>query len=567
MTESAIERLVSLPSRAVSVFPDIEPFRSKNVFAASDPVNSQLGSGGGTAHLLAEAWRHAAESAGAMPQTFSAWLAASRKLLVHGSGESRRLPAYAAAGKPLTPIPSLHGIPGQRPDQVLLDLQLQTYERLFWFAPQSARVMVTCGDVILRVQRWLPEYPDADVLIFGLASSHEEARHHGVILCPTGDPGRMTCFEQKPTIERLEELEKTHVFYLDTGVWLLSERATMILMKKCGWDDGKQAFRAKVPDAYDLFGKFGTALGETPVERDSDISSLTCAVVPLAHAKFYHFGTNATLLASVSDLRYPAAEQRSFGHVSAERQACVTVQNADVSCEIQPELRNVWIENSCLATGWKLSGRHVLSGVPHNNWALNLEPGVCLDFACIGESELCVRFYGFDDLFRGRMGADGTLLLGCPAREWLTKRGIDWKESGITPEADIFEVHLFPVVGQENLDPEFIAWMFAAEPVARPEFKSLWLALPRLSGRELLSRTNVAKAAGDRTGRMAQTVAAQTESDWLKNCSEFDLSATAELFVTRKWPHPEVRGRCAGVPDLALIHDRMFRSAAAGLRK
>ena len=56
MTESAIERLVSLPSRAVSVFPDIEPFRSKNVFAASDPVNSQLGSGGGTAHLLAEAW-------------------------------------------------------------------------------------------------------------------------------------------------------------------------------------------------------------------------------------------------------------------------------------------------------------------------------------------------------------------------------------------------------------------------------------------------------------------------------------------------------------------------------
>lgn len=566
MTESAIERLVSLPSKAVSVFPDIEPFRAKNVFAASDPVNSQLGSGGGTVHLLAEAWRHATGRAGCASMTFAAWLAASRKLLVHGSGESRRLPAYAAAGKPLTPIPALHGIPGQRPDQVLLDLQLQTYERLFWYAAQSSRVMVACGDVILRVHRWLPEYPEADVLIFGLASSHEEARHHGVILCPAGDPGRMTCFVQKPTIERLEELEKTHVFYLDTGVWLLSQRAAMTLMKKCGWDDARQVFRSKTPDAYDLFGKFGTALGETPVERDSDISALTCAVVPLSHARFYHFGTNATLLASVSELRYPAAEQRSFGHVSAERQACVTVQNADVRCELGPELRNVWIENSCLAAGWRLTGRNVLTGVPYNEWTLNLEQGVCLDFARIDGAELCVRFYGFDDVFRGRMSADDTLLMGRPASEWFKKRGIEFSDAGIMPADDIFEARLFPVSGSGKLTPEFIAWLCDVEPVANEGFRQLWLSARRLSGRELLSRTDVAGAAADRAGRMAQAIASRPEADWLASCSEYDLAATAELFVTRNWPLPVVGGRNPGMPDLALVHDRMFRYAAASLR-
>lgn len=566
MTESAIDRLVSLPSGAARQFSDIEPLRARNIFAASDPVNTQLGSGGGTAHLLAEAWRGAAGKAGS-PPSFSAWLAGSRKLLVHGSGESRRLSAYAAIGKPLTPIPLLHGIPGQRPDQVLLDLQLQTYERLFWYAPGSSRVMVTCGDVILRVNRWLPQYPEADVLIFGLASSHEEARHHGVILCPLDSPGRMDGFVQKPTIQRLEELEKTHVFYLDTGIWLLSERAVMTLMRKCGWDDKKQGFRTAFPDSYDLFGQFGTALGASPVERDSEISALTCAVVPLTHARFYHFGTNATLLASVSELRYPASEQRSFGHVSSERQACVTLQNSDVNCTIPPEVRHVWIENSSLSAGWSLTGRHVLTGVPPNDWTLSLERGVCLDFAPVGGNELCVRFYGFDDAFRGRMGAADTLLLGKPVGEWLSRRGISLQEAGISGDADIFDARLFPVTTFGELRPEFIAWMSGWKPRESAEFRRLWLSLPKLSGRELLSRTDVRGAVAGRAGRMAKEVSSQTESAWLGSCSGYDLAVAAELFVARKWPLPAVSDDRLGAPDLALIHDRMFRQAVGRLRQ
>ncbi|MEI6971070.1 MAG: bifunctional fucokinase/fucose-1-phosphate guanylyltransferase [bacterium] len=566
MTESTIDRLVSLPSAGAKAFAAIEPFRARNVFATSDPVNAQLGSGGGTAHLLVEAWR----SAGSHPgegQSFQAWLEASRKLLVHGSGESRRLPAYAAIGKPLTPIPSLHDTPGQRPDQVLLDLQFQAYERLFWYASRASRVMVTCGDVILRVSRWLPEYPEADVVIFGLASSHEEARHHGVILCPLDNPGRMEGFVQKPTLQRLGELEKTHVFYLDTGIWLLSERAVMTLLRKCGWDDQKQLFRSGVPDSYDLFGQFGTALGSKPLEQDKDIGGLTCSVVPLSHASFYHFGTNATLLASVSELRYPAAEQRSFGHVSAERQACVTVQNSDVACEMPPGVSHVWIENSSLSSGWALAGRNVLTGVPQNDWSLKLETGVCLDFAGVVGGELCVRFYGFEDAFRGRVSDCGTQFMGRSLQEWLDRRGISLEEAGIPPDADIFEARLFPVAAADRLRADFIEWLFRGEPMANPDFKRQWLALPRLSGRALLSRTDVNAAAAGRSRRMEAAMGSQTGADWLESCSEYDLAAAAELFVARNWPLPGIQDVEAVEPGLGMIHDRMFRQAVGTLMR
>ena len=62
---------------------------------ASDPSGGSVGSGGGTAHLLAEAWR-----AGGAGRTFAEWLRDGRKMVVHGGGQSRRLPAYAALGKP-----------------------------------------------------------------------------------------------------------------------------------------------------------------------------------------------------------------------------------------------------------------------------------------------------------------------------------------------------------------------------------------------------------------------------------------------------------------------------------
>jgi len=119
-----IQHLISLPPRMAAEFERLEKRPRPEWFASSDPPGRQLGSGGGTAHLLAEAWQATGGTA-----SFAQWLRASRKLIIHGGGESRRLPAYAPVGKPLMPIPVLRWSRGQRLDQTLLDLQLPGYQR------------------------------------------------------------------------------------------------------------------------------------------------------------------------------------------------------------------------------------------------------------------------------------------------------------------------------------------------------------------------------------------------------------------------------------------------------
>ena len=151
-------------------------------FAASDPPGRKLGSGGGVAHLLLSAWRETGAGAG-----FSAWLNASRKLLLMAGGQSRRLPAYAAVGKLLLPCKAWRGVPGQRLDQTLLDVQLPAYERVLAHAAGNGlaggRVLVTSGDVVLRFGDDLPPLPDVDVLGLGMWVKPETAQGFGVFFC------------------------------------------------------------------------------------------------------------------------------------------------------------------------------------------------------------------------------------------------------------------------------------------------------------------------------------------------------------------------------------------------
>jgi galactokinase/mevalonate kinase-like predicted kinase len=565
MNEPAVERLLSLPAGVTAKFGEIEPYRSKNVFAASDPPDMQLGSGGGTAHLLVEAWRNDGKNDNSSAMSFPSWIAHSRKLLVHGSGETRRLPAYAAIGKPLIPIPPLYGLSCQRQNQALLDLQLHTYERLLWYAPSTYRVMITCGDVMLRFDSWLPRYPDADVLIFGMAAPPDEARRHGVMLCESNGASPLARFVQKPGLEELREFEEKYTCYLDTGVWLLGEKALTVLMEKCGWDAKKQDFQDKTAGNYDLFAAFGPALGTTPVKRISGISELSCAVVPLPDARFYHFGTNASLLASVTELQHPAAERRSFGHASIEKQSSPVILNADVHCPVRPEHRHIWIENSDISAGWVLAERHILTGIPKNNWNLSLEPGVCLDIAPVGDNDVCIRPYGFEDPFRGRIGDKATMWLNQPAPEWFSRRGIALDETGIPPQTDIFDAPIFPVMKLKNIDPHFLAWLFTSQP-ADCEYKRLWLSLPRLSGRQLLNRSDVAQLNRQRSEHKRKAASSTTETAWLDSCAYLDLASAAEVYAANSWNVPELSADGKKSEDLALVHDSMFRYAV-GSRK
>ena len=116
---TAMQKLLSLPVNLVQQLHQIEQKAPAEWFCSHDPRGSKLGSGGGTAHLLREAWQQQA------PDTpFYQWLKQEPRIMLHAGGQSRRLPAYAPSGKVLTPIPVFRWTKGQRLQQHLLDLQL-----------------------------------------------------------------------------------------------------------------------------------------------------------------------------------------------------------------------------------------------------------------------------------------------------------------------------------------------------------------------------------------------------------------------------------------------------------
>ena len=80
--------LLSLPPAMARQFHNLTGRLPPHWVAACDPPGGGLGSGGGTANLLAHAWRQTGAGA-----SFGRWLRASPKLLIHAGGASRRLPA------------------------------------------------------------------------------------------------------------------------------------------------------------------------------------------------------------------------------------------------------------------------------------------------------------------------------------------------------------------------------------------------------------------------------------------------------------------------------------------
>ena len=117
MNNKSADLLISLPPTMCDHLGDYDPDLAARAFATCDPPEAQLGSGGGTAHVLNQAWNDAGQT-----QSFSDWISSGQKIVLHGGGESRRLPAYAAIGKLLMPVPVLRWTRGQRLGQTLLDL-------------------------------------------------------------------------------------------------------------------------------------------------------------------------------------------------------------------------------------------------------------------------------------------------------------------------------------------------------------------------------------------------------------------------------------------------------------
>lgn len=394
-----MKKLLSLPPNLVrkgekggTIFHQITELSEEEYFCTCDPEGHRIGSGGGSAWLLMEAFRQSRKA------QFDEWLSSEKRILLHAGGQSRRLPSYAPSGKILTPIPVFRWERGQRLSQDLMSLQLPLYEQMMNMAPKGLNTMIVSGDVLIRTNQPLGPVPQADVVVYGLWLDASVAKNHGVFVSDRRTPQVLKQMLQKPSVEELHQLQKNHYYLTDIGVWILSDRAIRLLMNRCMEGDASANSQIKY---YDLYSDFGRSLGTEPLIDDAEIKSLSVAVVPLAGGEFYHFGTSREMISSTVILQNLVSDQRQIMHHDLKPHPSIFVQNALLDVSFSAENQNIWIENSHIGKRWKLTSENIVTGVPRNDWQITLAPGQCLDIVPVGDDRFAVRPYHLDDRFDG----------------------------------------------------------------------------------------------------------------------------------------------------------------------
>jgi galactokinase/mevalonate kinase-like predicted kinase len=468
--------LLSLPPNLVNNFHCLSNKPKNNWFVASDPEGARVGSGGGTAHLLSVYKKEG------YPEE-------EKKIIIHAGGQSRRLPSYATAGKVLLPVPVFRWSRGQKIDQTLLDIQLPLLEKLMSKSSARQNALIASGDVLIHCPELPVELPDVDVLCLGIWVSPHLASRHGVFFTPRNNPQQLDFMLQKPEHGTIEKLAMSHLFMMDVGVWILSDRAITVLMQKSGWTgDG---FRNGQPDFYDLYSEFGTCLGKNPSGKDNDINALSVSILPLKDGVFYHYGTSKELISSTEAIQNSVQDQRSIWHNRVKSHPSLFVQNAISEIAWNETHKNIWVENSCIPSTWDISSDHIFTGVPENTWMLKIAPGICIDIVPIGDEESCIRLYGINDLFSGTFAEEGTTWMGETLAAWLSKRGMEQESCAIETDKDIQFAKLFPVIAKENLTQEFVHWLLNGGENGVQ--KQIWLDAVKLSANDISNQANLVR--------------------------------------------------------------------------
>jgi hypothetical protein len=104
-----------------------------------------------------------------------------------------------------------------------------------------------------------------------------------------------------------------------------------------------------------------------------------------------HYGTSREMISSTLALQNKVYDQPN---------PAIFTQNAVIDPPFTEEHRNIWIENAHIGKGWRLSADHVVTGVPENDWHIDLPEGVCIDMVPVDEKGYVVRPYGIDDMFK-----------------------------------------------------------------------------------------------------------------------------------------------------------------------
>ncbi|WP_167607535.1 bifunctional fucokinase/fucose-1-phosphate guanylyltransferase [Maribellus sediminis] len=551
-----MKHLISVPTNVVPHFHKIAELNPDDWFVASDPATTKVGSGGGTAHILSEMFRN--EDA----MDFSAWLPKEKRAIIHAGGQSRRLPAYAPMGKSLIPMPVFRWSRGQQLNQRLVHLQAPLFDQLLEHAPEKLNTLIASGDTLIFGGKQLPEIPEADVVCFGLWLEPEKATNHGVFFAKHETPEQLEFMLQKPSIPKIQELVHDHYFLMDIGIWLMSPKAIAILMKNCGWDRDK--FTNGIPDFYDLYSTFGTALGNAPGADNAEINELKVTLLNLEGGEFYHLGNTSELVSSNLAIQNRINDQREIWHKQIKLHPSVFVLNSAIKNNFTPANQNIWVENSVVPDSWSFTHANVLTGIPANNWSIRLDPGSCLDIVPFGKNEVALRNYGFNDKFRGERKRTSTLFMNVPLTEWLQKRDLQNALDAFDENEDIFQLPLFPVVDQTHLDGAFIQWLLQTNPAPNKEFTERWVKSRRLSCVDLNDQSQIDRLETQRTDLRKSNYQALAANYQNSVFYQLDLKKTATDYLNFDLELPAEKNFSGN--DWLPIHDLMFRSQVLRLK-
>ena len=541
-----MKKLLSLPPNLVDSFHDIAHAEPSEYFCTSDPVGSKLGSGGGTTWLLQACMEQEQK------QEVSEWLAEEKRILLHAGGQSRRLPSYAPSGKVLTPIPVFRWGRGQKLSQNLLSLQMPLYEEMMNKAPESLHTLIASGDIYIRAEEPLQEIPEADVVCYGLWVDPNLAKNHGVFVMNRKDPENLAFMLQKPSVEKLGSLMEDYLYLMDIGVWMLSDRAIELIMKR-SMKDGKVGY-------YDMYSEFGPSLGTHPEIEDEELNSLTVAILPLPGGQFYHYGTSREMISSTLAVQNLVTDLREITLNKVKAHPAMFTQNCHIYKELKAENGNLWVENSCVGKNWTLQSRNIITGVPENNWSLNLPEGVCVDVEPIGDFAYVARPYGMNDAFKGDMSDEKVTYLERPVMQWLFERGL--QPSDIEGNADLQSARIFPVCEHIEDLGLVLDWM-----INHPDNvvgKEIWMKARKLSADEISNEANLRRLVAQREAFRKDNWTTLAKNHKRSVFYQLNLQEAAEEFAKF---HIDLPAELTEEDQLIKrVGDAMFRSRTLSLR-
>ncbi len=583
--------------------------QARQVLVVPDLGGRRMGSGGSTLHCLAEVLnrqRHAADrEAGSSPAPNRSWhdvLRRLRVLIMHAGGDSRRLPAYGACGKPFMPVPA-------ETDSclpvMLFDRQIRTLLALPATPPGAGQVVIAAGDVLLQFDTAEVAFAGPGITALGCPASLEQGRAHGVFCCDAGN--RLRRFLQKPSVELQRAagaIDEYGRCILDIGVTNLDANTACRLLELFGLqeaEDGRAVFRGPLGEAVgrwelDFYREICCALGEAATLEDyiaavraagsrweddllqrvfDGLRGTPVQVEVLPRCGFLHFGTGCDVIRSGQALRRHDAGTAMIGPV------------IEVANEIGPGGRitaggECWVEGCRIRAPLDLAGDNLVVGADVGE-PLSLPRGLCLDVLPGRDDEgrpvSFVRCYGIQDGFKDAVG-EGALFCGRPLAQWLECVGAEpddvWDPGLPADRRTLWNARLFAA---EESPGGFRRWLWMADPeTAPPEDKAAWRrgrrwSLERMAaladadaflGRRLSIQAARARGSLRRLFRSDSRMSAGDLAAMLRQ-AEDPAGWVADVLTEARWYH-ERSGRAArGLEPLAF--PRIVHSLATAVMR